>query len=77
MNEELIQHEIDTHEKRINNHSDRLDKLEQNDIALKLEIKNLCDNIKQLTTIMKWFVGLIIGSFVGFFFYAVQNNIFK
>jgi predicted nuclease with TOPRIM domain len=77
MNEELIKDKLETHEKRINNHSDRLDRLEQDNAALKVEIKNLCDNIKQLTTVMKWFITAIVGAFISFFFYAVQSNIFK
>ena len=77
MNEELIGHQVEVHEKRINNHSERIDKLEQEGVALKAEIKNLCENLKQLTSVMKWFIGLLIGYFVGFFFYAVQQGIFK
>ena len=77
MNEELVNHQLEVHDNRLNNHSDRIDKLEQSDVALKIEIKNLCDTIKQLTTIMKWFITVILGAFISFFFYAVQNNIFK
>lgn len=77
MNEELVTHQLEVHDNRLNNHSDRIDKLEQSDVALKIEIKNLCDTIKQLTTIMKWFITVILGAFISFFFYAVQNNIFK
>lgn len=77
MNEELVEHQLRVHDNRLNNHSDRIDKLEQNDVALKIEIKNLCDNIKQLTTIMKWFITAILGAFISFFFYAIQQNIFK
>lgn len=77
MNDELVKHQIEVHDRRLNDHSKRLDKLEQNDVELRTEIKNLCDNIKQLTTIMKWFITAILGAFISFFFYAVQNNIFK
>jgi len=77
MNDELIGHQIEVHDTRLNDHSKRLDKLEQDSVALKTELKNLYENLKSLTTVMKWFIGLIIGSFVGFFFYAIQNNIFK
>ncbi len=77
MNEELIGHQIEVHDVRLNDHSKRLDKLEQDSVALKTELKNLCENLKSLTTVMKWFIGLIVGSFAGFFFYAIQNNIFK
>lgn len=77
MNEELVKHKIDIHERRINNHSERLDKLEQDNASLKTEIKNLCENIKSLTNMMKWFMTALIGAFISFFFYVVQNNIFK
>lgn len=77
MNEELLRHKIDIHERRINNHSERLDKLEQDNASLKTEIKNLCENIKSLTNMMKWFMTALIGAFISFFFYVVQNNIFK
>ncbi len=77
MNDELLEHQLKVHNERLNNHANRLDKLEQDSVALKTELKNLCENLKSLTTVMKWFIGLIIGSFVGFFFYAIQNNIFK
>ncbi|RXI70489.1 hemolysin XhlA family protein [Clostridium tetani] len=73
MNEELIEHKLKIHEKRINNHSDRLDKIEQAQSEFKVEIKNLCDNIKSLTNTMRWFMGIWVTSLLGFFFYSIQN----
>lgn len=77
MNNELIEHQLEVHDKRLNNHGDRLDKLEQDSATLKTELKNLCENLKSLTTVMKWFITTLIGAFISFFFYAIQNNIFK
>ena len=77
MNEELVKHQLDTHDKRLNNHSERLDKLEQEGAALKMEIKNLCENLKSLTAVMKWFIGIWVTTLLGFFIYVVQNNILK
>lgn len=77
MNEELIKHQLGTHEKRLNNYGERLDRLEQDSASYKVEIKNLCDTIKSLTSTLKWFMGLMVGAFVSFFFYAVQQGIFK
>lgn len=77
MNEEVKEHMIDVHERRINNHSERIDKLEQNDVKRDIQIENLCKSIEGLTTSIKWALGLFIGSFVGFFFYTVQNHLFK
>lgn len=77
MNEELVKDKIETHDKRLNNHGDRLDRLEREGAELKVEIKNLCENLKSLTSVMKWFITAIVGAFISFFFYAIQQNIFK
>lgn len=71
-----IDEKLELNERRLNNHGERIDKLEQDNMTFKTEIKNLCDNIKSLTTTMRWFMGLLIGAFVSFFFYAIQHNIF-
>lgn len=75
MNEELIKDKLQTHDKRLDNHGDRLDKLEREGAELKVEIKNLCENIKSLTSTMKWFIGLLVGAFVSFFFFIVQRSL--
>ncbi|WP_290059860.1 hemolysin XhlA family protein [Paraclostridium bifermentans] len=77
MNEKVKEHIIDVHERRINNHAERIDKLEQNDVKRDTQIENLCKSIEGLTTSIKWALGLLSGSFVGFFFYVVQNHLFK
>ena len=76
MNEELIKKELETHERRINNHSERIDKLEQSNVELKVHIQNLCKNLESLTGAIKWLIGLCVSALIGFFFYAIQNNIF-
>ena len=77
MNEELIKDKLETHNTRLNDHSKRLDQLEQGQAEFRIEIKNLCGSIKGLTSALKWALGLFGGSFVGFFFYAIQNHLFK
>lgn len=77
MNEELISHQIGIHDKRLNDHASRLDKLEQNQASVNTKIESLCDQIKQLVSVMKWYIGLTVGALVSFFFYAIQHNIFK
>lgn len=74
---ERIREKLRDHENRLNNHSARLDRLEQDGAELKAEIKNLCKQIEGLNSTLKWFIGLMVGSFIAFFFYAVQHNIFK
>jgi predicted RNase H-like nuclease (RuvC/YqgF family) len=72
-----IDEKIETHERRINKYGERLDRLEQDGRELKIEIKNLCKQIEGLTSILKWFIGSLVGSFIAFFFYAVQNGVIK
>lgn len=77
MNEELVKDKLDTHERRLNDHSGRIDKLEQRGAAVDTKIDSLCQQLQSLTITLRWFIGLLVGSFVAFFFYAVQHNIFK
>lgn len=64
-------------ERRLNNHGERIDKLEQNSVRLEERLDNLIKQLSSLNTMLRWFIGLMIGAFVSFFFYAVQQNIFK
>ncbi|NFR85653.1 hypothetical protein FDE85_02410 [Clostridium botulinum] len=77
MNDELVKDKLETHERRINNHSDRIDKLEQDNASFRTELKNLCDNLKQLTGVLKWLIALGISTLVGFFIYTIQTGIFN
>ncbi|WP_038263058.1 hemolysin XhlA family protein [Peptoclostridium litorale] len=72
-----VDEKLETHDKRLNNHSNRIDKLEQNNAEMKEKLSGLIDKLGALNTTLKWFIGLMVGSFVSFFFYAVQNNIFR
>ena len=72
-----VDEKIEVHERRLNDHSGRLDKLEQYQSRTETKIENLCEQIQGLVTTMRWFIGLLVGSFVGFFFYAVQSGLFK
>lgn len=51
---------IDDHEKRINNHSVRIDKLEQDSAEYKTEIRNLCLKVEDLISTIKWGLGIFI-----------------
>lgn len=72
-----VDEKLDVHDKRLNNHADRIDKLEQYRSKSEEKIDNLCHDLQGLTTTLRWFIGLLIGAFISFFFYAVQHNIFK
>ncbi|OSA89567.1 UNVERIFIED_ORG: hypothetical protein B2H93_16015 [Clostridium botulinum] len=77
VNEELIKDKLETYDRRLNNHGDRLDRLEQDNASFKAELKNLCDNLKQLTSVLKGLISLGASALVGFFIYAIQIGIFN
>jgi len=71
-----INYRLDVTEKRLNNHSERLDKIELVNDRLEERLNSLITQLENLNKTMKWFIGLLVGSFVAFFFYAVQNGLF-
>jgi len=73
MNEELVKDNLERHDKRLDNHGSRLDKLEQDNASFKVELKNLCDNLKALTGVLKGLIGLGATTLVGFFIYVIEN----
>jgi len=72
-----IDEKFEVHERRLNNHSERLDRIELTSGRLEERLNNLIQQLEQLNKTMKWFIGLLVGSFVAFFFYAVQQELFK
>jgi predicted nuclease with TOPRIM domain len=72
-----INYRLDVTEKRLNSHSERLDKIELVNSRLEERLNSLITQLENLNKTMKWFIGLLIGSFVAFFFYAVQQGLFR
>jgi len=72
-----IEEKFELHERRLNNHSERLDRIELTSGRLEERLNNLILQLEQLNKTMKWFIGLLVGAFISFFFYAVQQGIFK
>lgn len=73
MNEEYVTKQLETHEKRLNNHGDRLDKLEQYQSRSEVQISNLCEQIKSLISTIKWSMGLLVTTLVGFIIWYIQS----
>lgn len=76
MNEELICHKIDVHDRRINNHSERIDKLEVAQGETNVKIDNLCKNLALQTKALWALISLGAATLVGFFIYAIESKIF-
>ncbi|MDM9792985.1 hemolysin XhlA family protein, partial [Clostridioides difficile] len=74
--EEVIKEKIKRNEIRINRHSDEIDELKVANIESKAELKALCENLNSLTSMLKWLIGTMITTLIGFFIFAVQRGIF-
>ncbi|MGL4108310.1 hemolysin XhlA family protein [Clostridium sp. LP20] len=77
MNEELVKDKLETHDKRLNDHSERIKKLENGKAATDVQMINLCEKLEKQTKSINWLIGLMASSLLGFFFYAVQQGILK
>ncbi|NIZ47983.1 hypothetical protein GSQ21_01185 [Clostridioides difficile] len=76
MNEEVIKEKIKRNEIRINRHSDEIDELKIANIESKAELKALCENLNSLTSMLKWLIGTMITTLVGFFIFVIQRGLF-
>lgn len=72
-----LEDKIGTHEKRLNNHSERIDQLEQNEVGNTKDIANLCKRLDDMISQNRWFIGILIVQLIGFFFFAIQKTVFK
>lgn len=72
-----IDYRLDVTEKRLNNHSERLDRIELVNSKLEERLNNLISQLEQLNKTMKWFITALVGAFISFFFYAVQQGLFR
>jgi predicted nuclease with TOPRIM domain len=72
-----IDEKLELAERRLNDHSQRLDRIEQVNSKLEERLDGLINQLSSLNTTMRWFIGLIVGAFASFFFYAAQQGIFK
>jgi phage shock protein A len=68
-----IEQRLTTQDTRLNNHSERIDKLEQYQSRTETKIENLCEQIKALVTTIKWAMGLTVTTLLGFFIWYIQS----
>lgn len=68
-----IDEKFEVHKRRLNNHGECIGALEQHKSKTETEIKNLIEQIKSLVTTMRWFMGLMVGTLLGFFIWYIQR----
>jgi hypothetical protein len=71
-----IDEKFDLNEKRLNDYIKRIDVLEQSQARTEENLKGLVNELSGLNTTLRWFIGAMVGSFISFFFYAVQQGVF-
>ena len=70
-----IDEKLDNHEYRLNNYGKRLDMQEQKTSAFEATMSNLISQLSDLTSTMKWFLGIWLSTLLGFFIYIIQNRV--
>lgn len=55
-----VDEKLKNHEDRLNGHSERLDRLEQRGAAVDIKLENLCVQIKDLVSTLKWGFGILV-----------------
>lgn len=68
-----IDEKFSTNEKRLNNHGERIDKLEQFRSSTETEMRNLIEQIKSLVSTIKWMMTSTILLLAGFLIWYIQN----
>lgn len=71
-----IDEKLDIHDKRLNSHSEEIDRLNVSDARNTNEITNLCKQISDLVTTLRWLIGLLVTTLGGFFIWAIQTKLF-
>ena len=76
MDERLDNYIMEKHEQRLNDHSKRLDRLEQDATETRVKLDNLCEKIGGLTKALYGVCGLLATTIVGILAYGIQQILF-
>jgi hypothetical protein len=71
-----VDERLDIQDKRLNSHSEEIDRLSKSDARNTNEITNLCKQIGDLVTTLRWLIGLLVTTLGGFFIWAIQSQLF-
>lgn len=77
MNDELVEYLLKQFEEKLEQHSRRIDYIENKQAETNIRIDNLCSNIEGLTSSIKWLIAISISTLLGFFIWVIQSNIIK
>jgi hypothetical protein len=71
-----VDERLKAQEKVLDAHGTQLDELAITQATQAQITQNLCGKIDDLVQIVKWFIGLIIGAYISFFFFVIQTKLF-
>ena len=77
MNEEVMKEKVLAHDRLIEEHGKDINELKLSRVTSELKIDTLCEKLEAQTKSINWLIGLMVTGLLGFFFYAVQQGIFK
>ena len=64
---------LENHNIRLDDHDKRIDLLEQFQSRSEVQIMDLCKEIESLVSTIKWSMGVLITSLLGFVIWYIQN----
>lgn len=72
-----VDEKLEVHDKRLDNHSSRLDELEHYRYTIDERISNLTQKVDDIAKSVKHFTGLIIGGWIGLIIFLIQQAMTK
>lgn len=70
-----VKEQIAVHDRKINDHGERLKNLEKHDAAADEKIEHLCEQIKDLVVTLRWGIGILGTAFLGIFVYLLELHL--
>ena len=70
---ERVDEILENHNIRLDDHDKRIDLLEQFQSRSEVQIMDLCKEIESLVSTIKWSMGVLITSLLGFVIWYIQN----
>lgn len=64
---------LDSHDVLLSKHDQRIDLLERAEARSEVRMSNLCERIDSLISAIKWSMGMLVTSLIGFVIWYIQN----
>lgn len=71
----LLEYRVNEHDVELKEHAQALRRQGTDIIKLTESIDNLTKSLQTTMSVVKWFIGVFVVEFIGFFFYVIQTLI--